>query len=323
MPPSNNRTVEPSKQTITAFGEILWDLLPSGPVIGGAPFNFTHRVHELGHRGVMLSRVGEDEYGQRAVAKMQALGLETGFIQHDEQHPTGTVEVYWDENREPDYTIIPNVAYDHIAHHESLSALMQSDCLCFGTLAQRHEDSRNTLQTLLNRFAGQYALYDINLRKDTYSLPVIQASLSRANVLKLNEDEVKVLAQMLEWPDASLMTMGPKLVEQKGLKYCVITLGERGVLAFSDQGEQVYVPTFQTKVVDPIGAGDAFTAGLVHSLLQKHSLTQACRFGNALGALVASQEGGTQPIQRSAVEAILQKNAVGAVDERLDSFRSP
>ena len=308
--------------TITAFGEILWDLLPSGPVVGGAPFNFTHRVHELGNRGMMISRVGEDEYGQRAVAKMQELGLTTDFIQRDEQHPTGTVDVYWDENREPDYTIIPNVAYDHITHNESLSALMQqSDCLCFGTLAQRHEDSRNTLHTLFDQFAGQYILYDINLRKNTYSLPVIRDSLTRANVLKLNEDEVKVLAQMLEWPDASLTAVGPKLIEQEGLEYCVITLGERGVLAFSDQGEQVYVPTFQTNVVDPIGAGDAFTAGLVHSLLQKHSLVQACRFGNALGALVASQEGGTQPIERSAIEAILQKNAVGSVDERFEDFR--
>ena len=133
-------------RTIVAYGEILWDLLPSGAVLGGAPFNFVYRVNSLGHRGVMVSRLGRDDLGNRTFGIVKELGLETSYIQWDSEHPTGTVEVRFDEKKNPDYRIVPAVAYDFIEVTESLQDLAAgAECLCYGTLIQRRQDSRNTL----------------------------------------------------------------------------------------------------------------------------------------------------------------------------------
>ena len=140
------------KKTIVAFGEVLWDILPACTVLGGAPFNFAYRVHALGEAGLMASRLGRDDLGQRAFNQIVSLGLSTRLVQWDEGAPTGTVQVSFDAQNNPDYVIVPGVAYDRIVLTEFLAdAMDRADCLCFGTLAQRATTSAETLAALLGR----------------------------------------------------------------------------------------------------------------------------------------------------------------------------
>lgn len=306
-----------AKHTVVAFGEVLWDLLPTGPLIGGAPFNFANRINELGHTSLMVSRLGNDELGRKALDRIRELHLTTDFVQEDEHHPTGTVEVFLDENKNPDYTIIPHVAYDYVTCTEPLEHLMkEAVCLCFGSLAQRHTISRNTLHQLLNIFSGSYTFFDVNLRKNCYTEEIITFSAEKANILKLNYEEIVVVGQIYGWHENDLLPIAERLVQEAHLLYCLVTLSDKGVLAVAENGEKVYVPGFRVNMVDPLGAGDAFSAGFVHSLLLGKSLHEACCFGNALGALVVGQQGATQPLQAGKVDQFLKNLGFGAVDER-------
>src|SRR5919109_2276085 len=140
----------PAQKTILAFGETLWDRFPSGATLGGAPFNFAFRVNSLGDRGVIVTRLGRDDYGRKALEQIAALGMETTFIQRDEQHPTGAVEVKLDERGNPDFHILPDAAYDFIGTNDALMELASgADCFCFGTLAQRSPKARQSLRRLL------------------------------------------------------------------------------------------------------------------------------------------------------------------------------
>ena len=309
--------INQSPFTVVAFGELLWDLLPSGPVIGGAPLNFTYRINELGNRGHIISCVGSDTYGQQAEQHLRRWGISTEYVQCHEHLPTGTVAVTLDEQQEPHYTIVPGVAYDQIPYRSALTTLVQSaDCLCFGTLAQRSEVSRQTLHRLLDDFSGKYLLYDVNLRPDAYTPEVIEHSLQRANLLKINEDEATELADICQLSASALPDIGEALLARYDLTHCLITLGERGVLAQSADGTRCYVPTFRVDLVDPLGAGDSFTAGFTHALLWGQPLAQACRFGNALGASVAGQAGGTQHVEGSAVKMLIKRGLSGPIDTR-------
>src|SRR5262245_50711891 len=186
----------PASNTILAFGETLWDLLPSGPMLGGAPFNFAYRVNSLGDRGVIVTRLGSDAYGRRALEQIEGLGMETSFIQADESHPTGTVRVMLDDQGSPDFHIVTDVAYDFIETDSRVLELAASaDCFCFGTLVQRTAKSRASLGRLLDAAGKALKCLDINLRKDCYSLETIADSLQRADILKLNLKEAHYLAE--------------------------------------------------------------------------------------------------------------------------------
>lgn len=308
-----------AKHTVVAFGEVLWDLLPTGPLIGGAPFNFANRIAELGQKSRMVSRLGKDELGRKALDRITELHLTTDFVQEDEHHPTGTVEVFLDENKNPDYTIIPHVAYDYITFTEPLEHLMkEAVCLCFGSLAQRHTISRNTLHQLLDVFSGSYTFFDVNLRKNCYTEETITLSAEKANILKLNHEEIVVVGQIYGWYEKDLLKIAEKLVQETHLLYCLVTLSDKGVLAVAKNREKVYVPGFRVNMVDPLGAGDAFSAGFMHSLLLGKSLQEACYFGNALGALVVGQQGATHPLPPGKGDQLLKNMEFGAVDERFE-----
>ncbi|MBZ0257879.1 hypothetical protein K8I31_17580, partial [bacterium] len=184
-------------KTIVAFGEVLWDLLPSGPQLGGAPFNFCYRAHSLGMNAAMISRLGRDDLGKQAHQRLVELGVSDTCVQWDEDRPTGTVKIELDQDNQPDYYIVPDVAYDFIqANGAALHAAQSADCICYGTLAQRHETSRETLKKLLSAAENAVKLYDINLRKKCYTKELITASLQQANIMKLNEDEAWLLRDM-------------------------------------------------------------------------------------------------------------------------------
>jgi len=290
------------RTTILALGEILWDLLPGGPRLGGAPFNFAARVHRLGDRALMVSRLGRDALGDEALAAVRSLSLDTTLLQRDETHPTGTVQVSFDSKGIPDYFIVPGVAYDHIQSEEKLErAVAQADCLCFGTLVQRTEGTRATLRRLLARAGNCLKVLDINLRRDCYSRETVEYSLGHADVLKLNDDEVRILDTLLALGSDDPVAFCQEIMARYPLRYCLVTFGENGALAISREGETIYEPGYRVKVVDTLGSGDAFTAGFVHKFLRGAGDREACRFGNALGAMVAMQVGGTEPIAPEAV----------------------
>ncbi|MBT8367019.1 MAG: hypothetical protein KJP23_20195, partial [Deltaproteobacteria bacterium] len=231
--------------TVVAFGETLWDLLPTGPVLGGAPLNFAYRVDSLGHRSIIVSRLGKDDLGQKAREQIVTLGMDDTCLQRDDAYPTGTVKIHLDQEKNPDYTIIENVAYDYIEFRASLENIVKSaDCLCFGTLAQRNLVSRQTLQRLFSSFSGKFSLLDINLRKNCYFEETIKSSLKQANILKLNDEELTILVDLLKLQDDSLPDQAEHLLKSADLKYCVITLGEKGAFALSHRGEKIYSPGY-------------------------------------------------------------------------------
>jgi fructokinase len=250
------------------------------------------------------------------------MGMSTAYIQQDNQYPTGTVEVFLDEHKKPDYHIITGVAYDHIMLEESLMSLgSEADCLCFGTLAQRNIESRKTLEVLLTSFKGRYRLYDINLRKNCYDRDVIHSSLLKTDIIKLNDEEAQEIKRLLQLDADTLYGIGGELIRFYPVQICIITLGPNGALAISSNGEVIYEPGYQVLMADPLGAGDAFSAGFISRLLSGSDLREACRFGNQLGAIVATQAGATQAITRTAMKVIKGKTQLN-IQPELNDFIS-
>jgi len=278
-------------KTVVAFGELLWDIFPTGAVLGGAPANFAYRINTLGHKGHLVTRLGRDDLGRRAAESLRANGLSPDHVQWDDTHPTGTVHITLAPDGSPNFVITPNVAFDHIESTPTLRALAaKADCICFGTLIQRSPKSRATLYELLAASKALKVL-DLNLRKDCYSQETIAASLEHANILKLNESEAQLLSTLP--PDR----FAPDAVQRWNLEACVITLGERGAIAANRAGEHVQVSGQKIKVIDTCGSGDAFTGGFIHSHLNGRSLLESCQFGNTLGAAVAQTRGATAPVK--------------------------
>ncbi len=297
------------KKVIVAFGEILWDILPDCMRLGGAPFNFVCRINSLNDRGLMISRLGRDELGRQALETVRSLGPDVGLLQQDPIRPTGTVQVSFDDDHMPDYLIVPEVAYDHIELTDSLiDAVARADCLCFGTLVQRSGTTRHTLARLLEDSSGCLKVLDINLRKNCYCRETVDYSLGHADLLKLNDDEVKVLGGLLGLAADSPIAFSNEVMERYPIKHCLVTFGEHGALVVSRTGETVYEPGYRVKLEDSVGSGDAFTAGFVHKYLCGQSVRESCHFGNMLGAIVATQVGGTEPVSAEQIEQF-ERNA--------------
>jgi fructokinase len=309
------------KKTVLAFGEVLWDILPTETVLGGAPCNFIYRINALGERGIMVSRLGADDYGDRASHILQKMQLDIGMVQRDRRHPTGIVHVSFDEHNNPSYVIVPQAAYDYIESNEQLEqAASTADCLCFGTVAQRSEVSRRTLFRLLEQCADGLKVLDINLRKDCYTQDMVLESLRQADLLKLNEDEAAALGDMLDIKTESMPELCRGLIKEWDLQYCLVTLEERGAFGISANDECVYVPGHVVAFEDPLGAGDAFLAGVVHHLLHGETLAEACAFGNCMGALVCTKSGATEPVYQRELEELANNRQSRVVDPRLAQY---
>lgn len=305
-------------KTIVAFGEVLWDILPSCTILGGAPFNFAYRVNSLGDTGLMVSRLGRDDLGQKAFDRIVLLGLDTRLLQWDDETPTGTVQVSFDARNNPDYVIVPNVAYDRISLTSGLADVAETaDCLCFGTLAQRASTSRATLVEVLERASTALKFLDINLRKDCFDERSVDFSLGQADILKLNEDEAHAIGRMLEIRHGSIADFCKAIVEEYGLRFCLVTLGDKGAFGLSSDGQRTYVPGYKVPLVDSLGSGDAFSAGFVHQILRGGSLEQAVAFGNVLGAIVATQTGATAPISRVEIDRFLNERVERSIHPEL------
>ncbi len=285
---------------ILCFGEILWDLLPTENVLGGASLNFANRLCELGDHAFLVSSLGSDELGDAACAELKRLGLPLDWVQVDPNHPTGTVPVTF-ENGQPRYLITPNVAYDYIeATGEMLSFAAKVDCVYFGTLAQRSPQSHSALIYILEGAKSAVKFLDLNLRKDCYTAESVRSSIAATNILKLNDEECVAVSEMLDWAQSAETEFAKRVVNDFSLDVCVVTLGGKGAIAVTIGNEEFRVSGYNVRVVDTIGAGDAFAAGFVHSYLNGVGIEAALKFGNQLGALAASKKGGTAPIRFAA-----------------------
>ncbi len=282
------------KRIIVGLGDLLWDLLPAGRQLGGAPANFAYFSNLLGGRGVVASRVGNDESGREAATRLRQLGSSTDCLQYDPAHPTGTVQVTVDAAGQPQFDIAEPVAWDFLQWTPAWKQLAEeADAVCFGSLAQRSPGSRETIQQFLRSTRPQaLRVFDVNLRQRFYSPEVLAASLATAHVIKLNHDELPVVAGLLGIPFGGERAAAGALLRTYQAKLVCVTRGGHGSLLLGAQGADEH-PGFRVPVADTVGAGDAFTAALVHYYLLGASLVEMNESANRLGAWVASQVGAT------------------------------
>jgi fructokinase len=296
--------MQPSRVEIVGLGEVLWDIFPDGRKLGGAPFNFAFHCHRLGHASAIVSRVGADELGREIRAAVRGLGFSDDFIQEDPRHPTGTVTVAVDRRGQPTFTITPEVAYDYLAWDERLASLFpQARAVCFGTLIQRHAVARATVHQALRSARQAIVVYDVNLRQQFYNREVVEQSLSASRWAKLNDDELNTLAGLLSLSGATPTERLAELRRRYNLELVAMTRGERGCLV-QTAGEEIDLAGIPVRVVDTVGAGDAFTAGLLVGGLEGKPLAEAANLANRLAARVAASAGGTPGIDRRQLEPV-------------------
>lgn len=282
---------------IAAFGELLWDILPNGKVLGGAPANFIYRINSFGDEGTLLSRVGNDRAGKEVREALRKLGVSDENIQTDYEFPTGQVKVKIDQAGNADFNIITDVAYDHIEiNAEMMDAFSQADCVCFGTLVQRYGISKNTLRELIHESPDVVKFLDINLRKKCYTAATIEDSLKMTNILKTNDEELLITRDLLGLTSRSLKDLARETIEKFKLDILLCTLGANGAFCLTKEDVFYYDAGYQINLVDTVGSGDAFSAGFVHYYMNDHPIDVALRFGNAAGAMVATTTGATAPI---------------------------
>lgn len=277
---------------IVGLGELLWDMLPSGPQLGGATANFAYFASLLDEEGIVASRVGRDELGATAVSRISGLGLATDAIQRDEVHPTGTVDVTIGPDGQPDFIINGGVAWEHMAWTPEWSALaMRADAVCFGTVSRHQAGSIGAVTAFLETLRPPaLSLFDVNLRQDRYSPALLHDSLQLVRIVKLNDEELRTVCPLLDIGGEDLESMARRLREAYELEVVCVTRGAEGSLLVT-ASEAVSHPGVPVDVVDTIGAGDAFTAVLASGYLRGAPLERISEAANRLGAWVASRTG--------------------------------
>jgi fructokinase len=307
---------------VLGVGEVLWDLLPTGPQLGGAPANFACHARALGAEAGVTTRVGSDEYGATIFERFKEMGISNSSLQVDKTAPTGTVTVELTGNGIPHFTIHENVAWDRLeATPAALEAARQADAICFGSLAQRKPQARASIQRLVAA-ASHNALrvFDVNLRQRYYSREVIEQSLGLATALKLNDAELPVLAAMF-----GLAGTIPRQIQEIsrlfGLQVIALTRGPAGSLLFRS-GQWSDCPSAPIDVIDTVGAGDAFTAALVLGLLQEMELDELNSLANEVARFVCSFAGATPPLPKRFSEkfAARRRNVAPAIKRVADSL---
>lgn len=281
---------------VIAIGEIVWDCLPSGKQLGGAPLNFAFFAKELGADAYAVSAVGNDVLGDETLAVAATTGVCLDYVQRNSL-PTSRVLVTLNEVGIPQYEIVEGVAWDAIEGSDAALKLVEdADVICWGSLAQRSEKSRNSILSLLDAAPDTCVkVFDINIRQHYYTKEVVEASLERANILKLNEDELPLVARMLgvEGSDKEIVSI---LIDMYSLKYLIYTHGADFSEVYSADGEYSHVPTPKVSVADTVGAGDSFTAVFVTSLLKGDSLKDSHEKAVKVSAYVCTKNGAINPL---------------------------
>jgi len=297
-----------SPAVMIGLGEVLWDLLPSGKVLGGAPANFAYMTNLLGDQGIVASRVGDDESGREVCRAMQELGLSTAYVQCDHQHPTGTAGVFIDSAGQPTFTIKESVSWDFLEWTESWAQLSaQADVVCFGSLAQRSPKSAATIERFLqNTPKKALRIFDVNLRESFYSAEVLRRSLRYADIVKLNEQELLHAGSLLGFDKRDEETPARRLLMEFNLRLVCVTRGARGSLLVSAE-RTVEHKGFRVTVADAVGAGDAFAACLAHHYVRGKSLEEISESANRFASWVATQVGAMPAIHRSSLPSMFRE----------------
>lgn len=288
-----------SVPTIVGVGELIWDILPDGKQLGGAPANFAYIAHLLGNQSIVASRIGRDELGSEALVRLERMGISIRYLQRDGAHPTGTVGVQIGERGEPHFAMNENSAWDYLEWTEDWKELApKADAVCFGTLGQRHKTARETILRFLKQTCpGALRIFDVNLRHSFFSAAMLTHSLELATIVKLNSEELLSAASMLKLEERGEEAVGKRLIALFDVELVAITRGERGSLLVT-QEETAAHPGFKVRVKDTIGAGDAFTATLAHYYLRRAPLASISEAANRMGAWVATEVGATPEASR-------------------------
>ena len=279
-------------KSIVGIGEALWDVLPEGKKIGGAPANFAYHVSQFGLNSCVVSAVGDDPLGAQILDNFKEKGLRN--IIAVVPYPTGTVQVEIDQVGVPQYVIKENVAWDNIPFTSELEELAHNTCaVCFGSLAQRNVVSRDTINRFIDAMPqdeDNLIVFDVNLRQGFFNKEILDQSMRRCNVLKINDEELITISRMLGYPGTDLQSKCWILFGRYNLKMLILTCGVNGSYIFTS-GNMSFLATPQVEVADTVGAGDSFTATFVSSILKGLPVAEAHRKAVEVSAFVCTQNG--------------------------------
>lgn len=277
---------------VVGMGEALWDVLPEGKKIGGAPANFAYHVSQFGLPSCVVSAIGDDAFGREIVENFTSKGLNQLIA--EVPYPTGTVQVEIDPAGIPQYEIKENVAWDNIPYTARLEALAEkTKAVCFGSLAQRNVVSRNTINRFLDAMPQNdesLVVFDVNLRQGFYSKEILCNSMKRCNILKMNDEELVTVSRMFGYPGIDLQDKCWILLSKYNLKMLILTCGINGSYVFTP-GNVSFQPTPKVDVADTVGAGDSFTAAFIASILKGKSVAEAHSLAVRTSAYVCTQKG--------------------------------
>lgn len=287
---------------VVCYGEILWDLLPTGEVPGGAPMNVAYHLHKLGHDPAVITRVGMDERGKKLIALLEGKNIPTAFVQQDKLLPTGIVYATPNEHHEMVYDIVGPVAWDVIEWHDDLAGLFNDDnYFVYGSLIARNVTSRDTLFRLLE--VARNKVLDVNIRPPHYNKKLLQELLSKANIAKLNAAELDLISSWF----GDYSSTGEKmnvLLEKFQLGTVIVTKGGDGAMINMD-GKMYSHPGFTVVVQDTVGSGDSFLAAIITGLIEKREPAHLLEFACAVGALVTSKKGGWPEYDPDEIQAVI------------------
>lgn len=279
-------------EIVVGMGEALWDVLPEGKKIGGAPANFAYHVSQFGLPSCVVSAIGDDALGKEIIENFTSKGLDQLIA--EVPYPTGTVQVEIDQTGIPLYDIKENVAWDNIPYTEHLDALAKrTKAVCFGSLAQRNVVSRETINHFLDTMPkddDSLIVFDVNLRQGFYNKEILCKSMQNCNILKINDEELITVSRMFGYPGIDLQDKCWILLGKYNLKMLILTCGINGSYVFTP-GNVSFQPTPKVEVADTVGAGDCFTAAFIASILKGKSVTEAHTIAVKTSAYVCTQKG--------------------------------
>ncbi|MDE6191853.1 MAG: carbohydrate kinase [Muribaculum sp.] len=277
---------------VIGMGEALWDVLPEGKKLGGAPANFAYHVSQFGLPSSVVSAVGDDALGYEILENFASKGL--NHLIEKVPYPTGTVQVEIDQAGIPQYEIKENVAWDNIPYTARLESLAaRTKAVCFGSLAQRNVVSRNTINRFLDAMPesdDNLVVFDVNLRQGFYNKEILCNSMSRCNILKINDEELVTVSRMFGYPGIDLQDKCWILLGKYNLKMLILTCGINGSYVFTP-GNVSFQPTPKVEVADTVGAGDSFTAAFIASILKGKPVSEAHALAVKVSAYVCTQKG--------------------------------
>jgi fructokinase len=291
---------------ICSFGEVLWDMLPSGKLPGGAPMNVAAHLQNLGINAAMISRVGDDALGEEIKAFMAGNNCSTAWVQTDTTHGTGVVQVTLSETNQASYDIVHPISWDFIAPSPLLNDLVaKASAFIYGTLACRDKVARTTLLGLLGY--AQLKVYDVNFRAPHYERNIVELLLFKANIVKMNDEELDIIGAWYGLGDAQMADKMRAIKTKFGLTMLVVTEGANGASLLDGTG--FYKSNgYAVKVQDTIGSGDSFLAGLLKNYFEGNAPEKMLNYACALGALVATHKGANPPIQEADIFKMMERH---------------